>query len=158
MSEVYKYNKEISRFYDVVYENIKKDFGLEFYLKEISAEKGPVLEIGSGTGRIFVPALQSGADIYGIDQSEMMTSKLKEKISEKDFERVSIQDAREFSIVKKFKLIIAPFRMFSHLITVEDQLKALGKIYEHLDKGGRFIFDVFIPDYKNLSGDVEDIL
>ena len=158
MEEIYKYNKQISRFYDIVYENLKKDFGHKYYLEEISNAKGPVLEIGAGTGRIFVPALQKGADIYGIDQSELMTEKLREKIKEEDFVRLSIQDAREFSIDQKFKLIIAPFRMFSHLLSIEDQLKTLERVYEHLEPGGKFIFDVFIPDYASMAADAEDIV
>lgn len=157
MGDIYKYNESIARFYDVVYENLKKDFGLKFYLDEIANAKGPVLEIGSGTGRIFVKALNNGADMYGIDQSEMMTAKLKEKIEPDQFHRISIQDVREFSLDKKFRLIIAPFRIFSHLLTTEDQLKALNNIHDHLEEGGRFIFDVFIPDHKNLVDDVEDV-
>lgn len=155
MSDIYKYNKSISRFYDAVYEKILNNAGLNFYLDEISNAKGSVLEIGAGTGRIFVPALENGADIYGIDQSESMLEKLKEKISERDFNRVSLQDVREFSLNKKFKLIYAPFRIFSHLISVDDQLKALNKIYEHLDEGGKFIFDVFVPNLKRIAEDEE---
>lgn len=158
MSDIYKYNRSIARFYDVVYEKILNNAGLDFYLEEISKAKGPVLEIGAGTGRIFVPALNNGADIYGIDQSELMLEELKAKISNEDSARVSLQDVREFSLKKKFKLIYAPFRIFSHLITVEDQLKALNKIYDHLDAGGKFIFDVFVPDLKRLTNNFENLL
>lgn len=156
--EAYKYNKSISRFYDAVYESILDKSGYNFYLNEISNANGPVLEIGAGTGRIFVPSLQNGADIYGIDQSENMLSVLKTKISGKDYERLSLQDSRDFKLERKFNLIIAPFRMFSHLLTVEDQLKTLDRIYEHLEPGGRFIFDVFVPNYSRLTKAVNDLL
>ncbi len=157
MEDIYKYNNSISRFYDVIYEKILDKSGLTFYLEEISKADGPVLEIGAGTGRILVPALKNIADVYGIDQSEFMISELKKKISEKEYNRVSLQDAREFSWNKKFKLIIAPFRMFQHLLNTEDQIKALNRIYEHLEAGGKFIFDVFVPDLVKINIDRNDI-
>lgn len=157
MSDEYKYNKMISRFYDVVYDKILDKSGMNFYLDEISKTKGPVLEIGSGTGRIFVPALKKGADIYGIDISESMTEILKKKISKEDHFRIQSGNVTEFSMDKKFSLIIAPFRVFSHLITTKDQLKALKNIFSHIKKDGRFIFDVFVPDYKLMQDEVREI-
>ncbi|MDZ4713574.1 MAG: class I SAM-dependent methyltransferase [bacterium] len=153
----YKYNECISRFYDIVYERPAFTPALNFYLNEISQTNGASLEIGVGTGRIFARALDSGADIYGIDQSDLMLEKLKAKISPEEYARVTIQDVREFKLDKKFELIIAPFRMFSHLVKVEDQLKALKRIYEHLETGGRFIFDVFVPDLNRLLKDVDNV-
>lgn len=153
----YKYNECISRFYDIVYDRPAFEPALNFYLKEISQTDGASLEIGVGTGRIFVRALEKGADIYGIDQSELMLEKLKKKISAEDYARVTKQDVREFKLDKKFKLIFAPFRIFSHLIKVDDQLKALNRIYDQLEDGGRFIFDVFVPDLSRLLTDVENL-
>lgn len=49
---------------------------------------------------------------------------------------------------KKFKLIVAPFRVFSHLISAQDQLRALKNIHAHLDRNGVFIFDLFVPNLK----------
>ena len=65
---------------------------------------------------------------------------------------------RNFDFGKKFKLIIAPFRIFSHLITTDDHLSALRNIFNHLEKGGRFIFDVFLPNLKMIKEGNEDYL
>lgn len=40
--------------------------------------KGPVLEIGIGTGRIAIPLQQRGYDYYGVDLSQAMMQKLRE--------------------------------------------------------------------------------
>jgi len=146
MKEDYKYTKEMVEFYDTVYENLTPDGDLDFYVQKLVNAGGPALEIGCGTGRIFAKALKLGADIYGIDQSELMLSKLKEKIEPKEYHRVQNVDAREFKSDKKFKLIIAPFRIFQHVLTVDDQLQFLENVKENLEKGGRFIMDVFNPD------------
>ncbi len=159
MESKYKYNEATVRFYDVVYEDfghLKK--GLEFYSQEIKKAGGSVLEVGAGTGRIFIPALKQSADIYGIDQSELMIEKLKSKLDPAEHYRISQQDARNFNLEKKFKLIVSPFRVFQHLLTVEDQLMALGRIYDHLEAGGYFIFDLFRPSLTRLVNEVNDSL
>lgn len=158
MSKEYKYSKMISGFYDVVYDKILDKSGLNFYLGEILKAKGSVLEIGCGTGRIFVPALKRGADIYGIDISENMIEILKKKIPEEEFERITLCSVSELSMKRKFSLIVAPFRMFSHLITVKEQLTALKNIYRHLAKDGKFIFDVFVPDYKLMQNEKRTVM
>jgi len=151
MSDDSKYNNSIPRFYDIIYDKLLNKSCYEYYMKEIGNCKGAVLEVGAGTGRIMVPALKGGADIYGIDQSELMLEKLKEKISPEDHYRIALQDVRDFSIDKKFSLIISPFRVFGHLLRIEDQLKALNRIYEHLEPGCKFIFDLFVPDINKLN-------
>ena len=159
MNKDYYYNESIARFYDKVYD--KLEFlkpAQNFYAEEITAAKGPVLEAGVGSGRIFVPALNAGADIYGIDISKNMLNQLIKKLDTKDMYRVSINDIRNFRLNKKFDLVISPFRVFQHLLTIEDQLKALNCIYEHLNPGGRLIFDVFNPDLSRLTKDVENLL
>jgi len=163
MSKNYKYNEATVRFYDILYDNFT---GIErggkqraqFYHEEISKARGAILEAGAGTGMIFVPALKAGADIYGIDQSELMFERLNSKLNESERYRVSLQDIREFKLDKQFSLVISPFRVFQHLLTIEDQLKALGRIYEHLEDGGLFIFDLFCPDLTRLHSEVKEML
>ena len=158
MENEYYYNDTVTRFYDPVYEKFPNlGAGLEFYLEEIKNTAGKVLEAGVGTGRIFIPALKSGADIYGIDYSDKMLNRLKSKIDEKDFHRVSQNDMRNFKLDKKFDLVISPFRVFQHMVTIEEQLKVLDCIYKHLNPGGRYIFDVFNPDLNRITKDVDNV-
>ncbi len=140
------YPDYFARFYDIIYDHIRSGVDLEYYLKKISATKGPVLEIGVGTGRLFTAAIQSNADIYGIDISRSMLDILLTKLDPEHHHRISLQDAVDFSFDRKFDLIIAPFRVYSHLIKVEDQLKALNNAAKHLSDKGILIFDLYIPD------------
>lgn len=159
MENEYYYNKTVTRFYDVVYDSMKYlEKGRDFYLNEIKNSGGAALEAGVGTGRIFIPALNGGADVYGIDYSENMLNALKNKLSREEHIRLFNGDIRNFSLNKKFNLIISPFRVFQHLLTIDDQLKALNGIYEHLEPGGRLMFDVFNPDFKRMINPITDFL
>src|SRR5882672_6769703 len=114
MTELYP--EYVARFYDVVYAHVRTT-DHEFYKKKIAEARGPVLEIGVGTGRFFLEALHSGADIYGIDANLSMLEVLKNQLDSTHLFRVSNQTAETFSLDKKFDLIIAPFRVFAHLVT-----------------------------------------
>jgi SAM-dependent methyltransferase len=145
----------IARFYDVIYAHLRT-VDQDYFLQKILETKGPVLEIGVGTGRFFLEALSKGADIYGVDISDAMLQQLRSKLDKSQHHRIFQQDARSLKLDKKFNLIIAPFRVFSHLLDVEDQLRALNSAYEHLNQGGNFVFDVYVPDLRLLQHGVTE--
>ncbi len=157
MEEGFSYPDYFARFYDVIYAELRT-IDRDFFLREVRAAKGPVLEIGVGTGRLFVDALNAGADIYGVDISATMLDQLKAKLDPKDHHRICRQDARSLRLDKTFDLILAPARVFSHLLEIDDQLRALDSVYDHLNPGGRFIFDVFVPNLDILLHGVDQQL
>ena len=59
-------------------------------------------------------------------------------------------DMRDFSLGRRFALVIIPFRGFLSLLTVEDQVSALDCIRRNLLPGGRLVFNVFQPDLSML--------
>jgi len=140
------YPESFARFYDVIYSSIRDGADNSYYAEKIAAAKGPILEVGAGTGRLYIPAVKSGADIYAIDNSPAMLQILKQKIDKSYHSRIFTQDIRTVDLDMKFDLVIAPFRVFGHLISREDQLSALNNIFKLLNPGGRFIFDLFVPD------------
>jgi SAM-dependent methyltransferase len=146
----HEYPKNFARFYDIIYHQVRDGVDNDFHLNEIRNTKGKVLEIGVGTGRFFTDALHSGADIYGIDISESMVDVLLGKLNKKEHHRISIQSISDFHFDFKFDLIIAPFRIIMHVLDKTEQLEAINNVYKHLAPGGRFIFDTFIPDLKQL--------
>jgi ubiquinone/menaquinone biosynthesis C-methylase UbiE len=153
---IYKYPKNFSRFYDTIYHQMRDSTDHGFFQKEIAKTGGKVLEVGVGTGRLFSDALESGADIYGLDISEEMLKILYKKIPEDKHFRISQQSITDFRYDHNFDLIIAPFRVIMHLIDKEDQMKALDNVYRHLNAGGRFIFDAFIPNLNQLINGINN--
>lgn len=152
------YPDYFARFYDIIYDSIRSHVDTEFYLEQIRQTKGPVLEIGCGTGRFFGQAIKQGADIYGIDISKSMTDILLGKIEARYHDRISIQGAVDFQFPFKFDLIIVPFRVYSHLLTVEEQLAALNNAYDHLSEEGRLIFDVYVPDPAMIASGLSSVI
>ena len=144
------YPDAFARFYDLIYDRLRNDVDNDFFLDRIKQAEGKVLEIGVGTGRFFLDALDSGADIYGFDISPSMINILKEKLTEDQSDRISLQNIIDFRYNCKFDLIVAPFRVMMHLINKEEQIQALNTVYRHLKPGGEFIFDTFVPDLKQL--------
>ncbi len=141
-------------FYDLEYGHKNDD--IEFYLHVAREIGGPILEIGAGTGRLTLPLAQEGHSIWGIDNSGKMLEKAEEKkqtlpghvIPEIHFEQ---QDMREFSLDQTFNLCIIPFRAFLHNLNIDDQLKTLDRIYEHMEPNGILAFDLFVPLYSMLA-------
>ena len=156
MAELYP--DYFARFYDLIYHQMRDDADSEFYLDQIRQVKDKILEVGVGTGRLLMNALNSNADIYGIDISPSMLEILRVKLSPENQKRISLQNIIDFRLDNKFDLIIAPFRVFMHLTEKIDQLNALNNIYNHLNPGGKFIFDVFVPDLRPLITGLENVL
>jgi SAM-dependent methyltransferase len=144
MSHSSEYPDFFAGFYDVIYDKVRHDADHDYFLNKMIQVNDPVLEVGVGTGRFFKEALNRGVDIYGIDISPSMIKILKGKLPQKDHHRVAVQDICKLDFNRKFDLIVAPFRVFMHLLSVTDQFIALEKVHEHLNPDGQFIFDLFV--------------
>jgi ubiquinone/menaquinone biosynthesis C-methylase UbiE len=137
--------------YDSVYSYVRED--IPFYVSEAIASKGPVLELGCGTGRVTIPIAEAGVPITGLDFSEAMLAVARNKtesIGNPDHVSLVLGDMTNFDFDEKFALIIIPFRGFQALLTVEDEISALDSIKKHLAPGGRLIFNIFVPDVEML--------
>lgn len=135
---------KFAKVYDRIFGSYKGD--VEFYKREAAKAKGKVLEIGCGTGRIYLELLKEGVDIYGIDISREMLKVLKEKAKRLGLKpKVRRADMKKFKYPFRFSLIIIPFRSFLHNLTTQDQIKALENIRKHLSKRGKLILNFFLP-------------
>ncbi len=152
-----EYPDFFARFYDLIYHQFRDGVDNKFYLDKIRKTKGKILEVGVGTGRLFVEALRNGGDIYGIDISPAMIDIVTSKLNKIQQKRIGQQNIINFKFNKRFDLILAPFRVFMHLIEKEDQLTALNNVYDHLAPGGEFIFDAFVPDLNLLLSGMHNI-
>jgi SAM-dependent methyltransferase len=151
------YPENFARFYDLIYQHLRDSEDHEFFLNEIGNSGGKILEAGVGTGRFFTAAIKMGADIYGIDTSTSMLDVLKDKLNREDHFRISHQSIVDFKLDLEFDLVLAPFRVFQHLLDKSEQLSALNNVYRHLKPGGRFIFDAFVPDLDFIINGIDNV-
>ncbi|MBT7616983.1 MAG: class I SAM-dependent methyltransferase [Calditrichaeota bacterium] len=131
----------------------------EFYIQEAQQLGSPILELGSGTGRLLIPVAKSGSEIHGLDLSEDMLNITRGKIEKLDDatqKRIHLTqgDMRDFKFEQRFKLITIPFRAFLHILTVEDQKKTLQNILEHLAEDGKLILDAFDPKLELINSNL----
>jgi SAM-dependent methyltransferase len=128
----------------------------DFYVDLAQKSKGPVLEVGCGTGRVLLPIVRAGIEIAGLDLSPAMLAVCEQKLAEEPPEvqaRVTLHhgDMRDFDLARSFALAITPFRAFQHLETVEDQRSCLAAIRRHLRPGGQMVLDLFNPSLPLLA-------
>ena len=144
--------------YDLAYAWHTTD--IPFWVKRAQQARGPVLEAGCGTGRVLLPTLEAGVDIEGIDLHPGMLDVLKQKAAAAGLAaRVQLGDMRDFTMARRYALITIPFRAFMHLLTTEDQLRALRCMREHLEPGGALVLNLFYPTFERMveSGEEERV-
>jgi SAM-dependent methyltransferase len=109
------------------------------------AGPGPALELAIGTGRIALPLRARGVQVDGIDASEAMVSKLREKPGGEDIP-VTMGDMADVGVIGGYPLIYLVFNTFYALLTQEDQVRCLSNVAAHLEPGGAFVVQGFVPD------------
>jgi SAM-dependent methyltransferase len=127
--------------YDQIFGDL--DMDVAFYRGLARETRGPILEIGCGTGRVTLPCLKDGADLDGLDLSAPMLAALERKARALGLApRLHAGDMRDFTLPRRYALITIPFNAFLHNLTAEDQLRTLRCCREHLLSGGRLAMHV----------------
>ncbi len=128
--------------YDLLFRDYAADLG--FYLGIAKEAGGPVLDVGCGTGRVLLRALELGLDVDGLDDSAEMLARLRQSAEARGLAPCVVQaDMRVFQMPRRYAGIVIPFNAFAHNLTADDQIATLRRCHEHLVPGGRLVFDVF---------------
>ncbi len=114
------------------------------FLAEV-AGKGPVLELGIGTGRIALPLAGRGVLVSGIDASPAMVAKLRRKpggsripVTQGNFADVAVEG--------RFSLVYVVFNTFFGLLSQEDQVRCFANVAARLEPTGVYVIEAFVPD------------
>jgi SAM-dependent methyltransferase len=114
------------------------------FLNELAGD-GAALELGIGTGRIALPLLASGIAVHGIDASAAMLERLREK-PRGDEIHTTLGDFGALALGRRFRVVYVVFNTFFGLPTQDEQVEAFGAVAEHLEPGGVFVMEAFMPD------------
>jgi SAM-dependent methyltransferase len=137
------YGDYIAEVYDTWYTSLEKDAVVQRI--EALAGPGPVLELGIGTGRIALPVQERGIEVHGIDGSQAMVTKLREKPGGERIP-VTIGDFADVAVDGEYSVIYIPFNTIFALLSQEAQLRCFQNVAQHLTEDGVFVFDAFVPD------------
>ncbi|MXX19679.1 MAG: class I SAM-dependent methyltransferase [Dehalococcoidia bacterium] len=113
---------------------------------------GRVLELGIGTGRIAAPLARRSVEVHGVDASEAMVAKMREKPGG-DGIPVTIGDFEQMEVEGHWSLIYVVFNTLFALPSQEAQVNCFRSVAEHLTDGGAFLVEAFVPDMTRFDRD-----
>ena len=133
-------HSELPELYDLDWGEFADD--LLFYENLARRGGGPVLELGTGTGRAAIPLARAGFDVWGLDSSEAMLDRARCKAEDAENPHFISGDMRDFQLDRTFDLIFAGLGAFHHLLTPDDQFACLRCVGDHLAPNGLFVCDL----------------
>ena len=125
----------------------------DFFLNRIRAGTR-VLELMSGTGRLSIPLIKSGAVLSCVDNSKGMINILKRKLREEMLQaKVICADVQHLDFFEEFETVILPFQSFMELLGKAKQRNTLHSAYKSLIPNGKFYCTMHNPLIRRKSVD-----
>jgi SAM-dependent methyltransferase len=152
--------------YDLTAEFYDEDMGrntdgrdVAWYLRAlrriVAIQDGPVLELGSGTGRVTLPLAEAGLNVVALDRSVPMLRVLARKADASGCRgqlRILAGDMGAPSVDGRFSAVVCPFSAFTYLVDNADRSAMLAWVRHLLAPDGTLLLDLFIPD-PSLAGE-----
>ncbi len=110
---------------------------------------GAALELGIGTGRLALPLTRRGVRVHGIELSPSMVAQLQAKPGSDDID-VTIGDFATTRVEGPFTIAYLVRNTITNLTTQEEQVACFRNVAEHLEPGGCFVIEVYVPDLQRL--------
>jgi hypothetical protein len=118
------------------------------FLAQLAAG-GPVLELAIGTGRIALPLSNRGVALHGIDLSAPMIDEMRRKPGAEKI-GVAIGDMTTTKVGRTFKLVYLVANTIANLTTQDAQVACFENAAAHLDRGGSFVVELYVPALRRL--------
>ena len=117
-------------------------------LRELAGDAA-ALEFAIGTGRIALPLAERGVRVVGIDSSEAMLARLREKPGAERVEATA-GDMASTRVDGEFSLVYLVFNTIFNLTTQDGQVACFANAAAHLRSGGRFVVEARVPELQRL--------
>ncbi len=112
------------------------------------AAGGKTLELAIGTGRIGLPLAARGLPVSGIEASDKMVAKLREKPGGADIP-VVIGDMADVAMDGSFDHIFLVFNTLFNLTSQAAQIRLFQNVAKRLAPGGTFLIETYVPDFSH---------
>src|SRR4051794_2284966 len=116
------------------------------FLAEMAGD-GAALELAIGTGRVAVPLAERGVRVVGIDNSEAMLRRLREKTTQIEAIEGDMATTR---VEGEFSLVYLVFNTIFNLTSQDGQVACFQNAAAHLHSGGRFVIEARVPELQRL--------
>ena len=110
---------------------------------------GRVLEFAIGTGRVAIPLAERGVPVTGIELSQPMIDRLREKADEAAIPVIA-GDMASVRAPGEYALVYLVFNTISNLLTQAEQVACCRNAARHLGPGGRFVIELWVPELRKL--------
>lgn len=147
--------KKFADFYDTLTENV--DYKVRSgYISNFFCQYGnggsKVLDLACGTGSFSKELVDRGYSVLGIDMStDMLTVADNKCAGNANFIQCDMTD---FQLNEKFDYCVCMLDSINHLKSINDVKKCFDSVYDCLNPGGLFIFDVnTVYKHKNILAD-----
>jgi SAM-dependent methyltransferase len=113
------------------------------FLARLAGGRG-ALELAVGTGRIALPLASAGVSVDGIELSQDMVDRMREKPDGEGVE-VTIGDMSRVTTGRSYGLVYLVYNTIGNLLTQDDQVRCFENAARHLTEDGVFVLECRIP-------------
>ena len=110
---------------------------------------GRALEFAIGTGRVAVPLAEAGVPVTGIELSQPMIDQLRTKVDDATIPVIA-GDMATTVAPGRFSLVYLVFNTIANLLTQSEQVACFRNAARHLEPGGRFVIELWVPELRKL--------
>lgn len=118
------------------------------FLAEVAGD-GPALEFAVGTGRVAIPLLERGIPVHGIELSQPMVDRLREKMDAARLP-VAVGDMATTRVEGEFSLVYLVFNTLGNLRMQDEQVACFRNAADHLAPGGSFVIELWVPPLRRM--------
>ena len=140
---------EVSKLYDIEETRGDEEDTVAFLTRLAGGRDA--LELAIGTGRIALPLMGAGVRVDGIELSQDMVDRMREKPAGETIE-VTMGDMSRVTTDRTYGLVYLVYNTIGNLLTQDDQVRCFENAARHLADDGLFVLECRVPEAPSWPG------